>query len=343
MRKTLAIVLTLLLCLASALAREEGVTLVFSFVGDCTLGGEAGGSSEKYFAKVCDEKGYGYFFGSVKELFDRDDFTVVNLEGPLTECNTKGEKAQYYFRGRPDYARILTEGGVEVANLANNHIFNFGQQGFDDTVSALDAEGIGSCGYDRIYYAEKKGVRVAFVGFDQWKSTDDDIKRVVTEARANSDILIVSYHGGVENTHAIGDRVMQAGKLCIDLGADIVVGNHSHVYSGIVKHKGKYLIGSLGNFCFGGNLNKPYDCRCTIFRQAFTVYPSGKVEDAGIDIIPSYMGSKKDINDLRPGPIQGGFAPESAFNSIMNRSGFKARDVKWLADSFAVSRGLDKK
>lgn len=341
MRKTLAIVLALLLCLGAALA-EEGVTLVFSFVGDCTLGGEAGGSSEKYFAKVCDEKGYDYFFGSVKELFGRDDFTVVNLEGPLTTCDTKGEKSQYYFRGRPDYARILTAGGVEVANLANNHIFNFGQQGFNDTVSALDAEGIGSCGYDKIYYAEKNGVKVAFVGFDQWKSTDADIKRVVTEARAKSDILIVSYHGGVENTHAIGDRVMQAGKLCIDLGADIVVGNHSHVYSGIYRYNGKYLIGSLGNFCFGGNY-KPMDSRCTIFRQAFTVYPSGKVEDAGIDIIPSYMGSKKDINDLRPGPIQGGFAPESAFNSIMNRSNFKAKDVKWMEDSFAVSRGLDRK
>ena len=341
MKKTLAIILALIMCLGCALA-EEGVTLVFSFVGDCTLGGEAGGSSERYFAKVCDEKGYGYFFGQVAELFSKDDFTVVNLEGPLTQSDTKGEKAQYYFRGRPDYAKILTAGNVEVANLANNHIFNFGQRGFDDTVSALDAECIGSCGYDRVYYAEKNGVTVAFVGFDQWKSTDEDIKRVVTEARAKSDILIVSYHGGVENTHAIGDRVLQAGKLCIDLGADIVVGNHSHVYSGITKYKGKYLIGSLGNFCFGGNYN-PSDSRCTIFRQAFTVYPSGQVEDAGIDIIPSYMGSKKDINDLRPGPIQGGFAPESAFNSIMNRSSFKAKDVKWMADSFAVSRGLDKK
>ncbi len=341
MKKTLAVVLTLFLCLFSCMAEEQGVTILFSFVGDCTLGGEAGGSSEKYFAKVCDEKGYDYFFGSVQELFSRDDFTVVNLEGPLTDCNTKGEKSQYYFRGRPDYAEILTAGGVEVANLANNHINNFGSQGVEDTMAALDAEGIGYCGYDTIYYAEKKGVKVAFVGFDQWKSTNDDIKRVMTEARANCDILIVSYHGGVENTHAIGDKVMSAGKLCIDLGADIIVGNHSHVYSGIVKYKGKYLIGSLGNFCFGGNYS-PKDSRCTIFRQAFTVYPSGKVEDAGIDIIPSYMGSTKGKNDLRPGPIQGGFAPESAFRSIMNRSGFKAKDVKWLPDSFAVSRGLDK-
>ena len=216
MKKTLAFILAalMIMCCFSAFA-EEGVTILVSCVGDCTLGGVANhnASSERLFAQSVDKNGYDYFFKNVKELFEKDDFTVVNLEGPLTTVKQTYGKANFFFRGRPEDAEILARGSVEVASLSNNHIFNFGQAGFDETVEAVTKVGVGVCGYDLIYYAECRGVTVGFVGFDQWNSTREDITRVMTEARANCDLLIVSYHGGVENTHSVStlSAIMQCG------------------------------------------------------------------------------------------------------------------------------------
>ena len=336
------LILTLSLCSLCAYA-EEGVTILITAVGDCTLGGVANhtASSEKLFAGLVDKNGYEYFFKNVLSLFEADDFTIVNLEGPLTTAKDYYDKANFYFRGRPTDAKILSCSSVEVANMANNHIFNFGQAGFDETLQALKLESIGACGYDVVYFAEKEGVTIGFVGFDQWNSTNDDIRRVIGEVRPNCDLLIASYHGGVENTHSVSDAVRSAGRLCIDLGADLVIGNHSHMYSGVELYKGKYIIGSLGNFLFGGNTN-PKDLTCTIFRQSFTVYPDGRIEDAGIDIIPASVSSVKGSNNCQPCVMENEHYALKHFNSVMRLSSFKAKDVKWLEDSFAVSHGLNK-
>ncbi len=335
------IVVSLFLTLCGAHA-EDSVTILVTAVGDCTLGGVANhtASSEKLFAGLVDRNGYDYFFKNVKDIFEADDFTVVNLEGPLTTAKDYYGQANFYFRGRPSDARILSVSSVEVANVANNHIFNFGQAGFDETVQALSAENVGACGYEVVYYAEVKGLTVGFVGFDQWLSTNDDIRRVMDEVRPNCDLLIASYHGGIENTHTISDAVRSAGRLMVDLGADLVIGNHSHMYSGVEKYKGKYIIGSLGNFCFGGNL-KPKEYSCAIFRQAFTISSGGKVEDAGIDIIPAQVGSRRNVNDCQPSVMSSQYESEHLFDAIVRLGNFRAGEVKWLEDSFAVTHSLD--
>ena len=202
MKKLLSLMLTLMLMISTfgAFAETDGVTILITCVGDCTLGGVANhtASSEKMFAKLVDSYGYDYFFKNVLDVFEVDDFTVINLEGPLTTAKETYGKANFFFRGRPSDAQIMAVSSIEVASLANNHIFNFGQAGFDETVQAVTDAGVGACGYDLIYYAECKGVTVGFVSFDQWLSTDSDIERVIKEARPNCDLLIVSYHGGVE-------------------------------------------------------------------------------------------------------------------------------------------------
>ena len=139
----------------------------------------------------------------------------------------------------------------------------------------------------------------------------------------------------------MSEAVRKAGRLCIDLGADLVVGNHSHVYGGIELYKGKYIIGSLGNFLFGGNTN-PRDLTCTIWRQAFTVYPDGKVEDAGIDILPTLVTSVRSSNNCQPTVQTNVSAAKDYFNRVLRLSNFQARKVRWLEDSFAVREGLNK-
>lgn len=182
---------------------------------------------------------------------------------------------------------------------------------------------------------------IGFAGFGQWNSTTEDIRLVIAEVRTNCDLLIASYHGGIEHTHTMSEAVRNAGRMCIDLGADLVIGNHSHMYSGVERYKGKYITGSLGNFCFGGNL-KPKEYTCAIFRQAFTVYPGGRVEDAGIDIIPAQVGSRRNVNDCQPSLISSEYESTHLFDAIIRLGNFRARDVKWLDDSFAVAQGLDR-
>ena len=335
--------LTLLLPCAISEGEQEGVTILITAVGDCTLGGVANhtASSEKLFEQSVRKHGMEWFLSDVKGLFEQDDFTIINLEGPLTTTTEYEETAKFYFRGKPEYTGILTCSSVDVANVANNHSHNFRDEGFNETISALNDAGIGVCGYENEYYAEVKGITVGFLGFDQWRSTDAQMKEQTEAAREKCDLLIVSFHGGIENSYSMSEQVEHAGELLIKAGADLVIGNHSHVYGGMRLYKGKYITGSLGNFCFGGNTN-PKDFNCIVFRQAFTVYPDGRVEDAGIDIIPAQVGSKKRTNDCHPTLLEDGYNATSLFNGVLQRSNFKAKNVKWLSDSYAVRNGLNR-
>ena len=144
MKKLLSVVLCLLFAL-SAFAEvqdsipPEGITILLTCVGDCTLGGVANhtASSEKMFARAVDKNGVEWFLENVRYLFEADDFTLINLEGPLTTATVYEDKASYYFRGRPQDVAILTCSSVEVATLANNHSHNFREAGYEETVKTL--------------------------------------------------------------------------------------------------------------------------------------------------------------------------------------------------------------
>lgn len=346
MKKLISLMLfvcLLLPCVSAEVEQQEGVTILITAVGDCTLGGVANhtASSEKLFEQSVRKHGMEWFLSDVKDLFSRDDFTIVNLEGPLTTTTQYEETAKFYFRGKPEYTAILTSASVEVANVANNHSHNFRDEGFEETLNALKDAGIGACGYENEYYTEVRGVTVGFLGFDQWRSTDAQMTAQTEEARKKCDLLIVSYHGGVENSYSMSEQVSHAGELLVKAGADLVIGNHSHVYGGIEQYHGKYITGSLGNFCFGGN-TAPKDYSCIVFRQAFTVYPDGRVEDAGIDIIPARVGSKKKLNDCHPMLLEDGYDADTLFKAVLTRSNFQAKNVKWLEDSYALRNGLNK-
>ena len=322
-------------------AEEAPIRITLTAVGDCTLGGVANhtASSEALFAKTVDKNGYEWFLQNVRYLFEADDFTLINLEGPLTTAQKYEDQARFYFRGRPSDVAILTCSSVEVATLANNHSHNFREEGYEETLRTLEDAGVGACGYDRVYYAECKGITVGFCGFDQWRSDKAQITSVVTEARKNCDLLIVSYHGGIEKSNRMSEQVREAGRLCIDLGADLVIGNHSHVYGGIERYKGKYITGSLGNFLFGGNAD-PGDLTCTIFRQEFLIYPDGTVADGGIDILPALVSTQRDRNNYQPCVQEDLRKATTFFNSVMRLSNFKVSDTRWLPDSFVIRNNI---
>ena len=241
----------------------ESVTLTVTFAGDCTLGTDINYENERSFNSrwQAEEGDATYFLRNVADLFGSDDLTVVNMEGALTEGGERADK-KFAFRGKPEYAKILSSASVEAATLANNHSQDYGQTGYDDTIAALDAEGVQSFGYDRIAYLDVKGVKVALIGSyfpeDSAENTKEMTDNIAAARAEGAQLVIVYVHWGQEHEYDITEGQQTAGRAAIDAGADLVVGSHPHVVQGWEVYQGRYIVYSLGHFCFGGNTNPTF-------------------------------------------------------------------------------------
>ena len=285
----------------------EPVSITISAAGDCTLG------TDEYFDRSTslnayyDSNGASYFFQNVKSVFEADDLTIVNMEGTLTEETARQDKT-YAFKGPAEYTQILTEGDVEAANLANNHSHDYGDQSYTDTIEALDAAGITSFGYDRTAVMDVNGVKVGLVGTyelaDGMGCEDEMIANIKAVEDQGAQIVIVSFHWGLERENYPTENQVNLAHSAIDNGADLVLGHHPHVLEGIEVYKGKNIVYSLGNFCFGGNSN-PSDKDTMIFQQTFTVENGELKEDNVTNIIPCSISSESGYNNYQPTPLEG--------------------------------------
>ena len=318
---------------------SEPVTITISAAGDCTLGGDTNTSGYDKFKAYVNKYGCDYFFIRVRSIFETDDLTVVNLEGPLTTGNSKRAGRDFNFKGDPEYVAILSGSGVDACNVANNHALDFGKYGLKETAEVLARANIGCCGYSKAYSTNIKGVRVCLLGFTEWDYTADEIAEAIRAARPDCDLLIVSMHWGEELGYEPTRTQRRLGRAAIDAGADLVLGTHPHVISGIEKYYGKYIVYSLGNFCFGGNSN-PKDKRCLIFQQAFTYTPGEGVGDAGINLIPASVSSSAKTNDFQPQVMNAQDGAKALASVAGYSSNINMADTLWLPGSFVLANGL---
>lgn len=286
----------------------EPVSITVSMVGDCTLGTDVNFDQSTSFDAFYQMKNDpGYFFQNVKDIFTADDLTVANMEGTLTTSNDRQQKT-FAFKGNPSYTEILTRGGVEATNLANNHSHDYGDQSYEDTIQYLEAAGITTFGYDRTAVMDVKGIKVGLIGIYELKDGLGRQQQVIDTIREVKDqgaqVIIVSFHWGTEKSNIPDDIQKTLAHLAIDQGADLVVGHHPHVLQGIEKYQGKNIVYSLGNFCFGGNKN-PSDKDTMIFQQTFTVENGELVEDDVTNIIPCSLSSESSYNNYQPMVLEG--------------------------------------
>lgn len=285
----------------------EPVSITISAAGDCTLGTDENFNASTSLNAYYDSNGPAYFFQNVKSIFDADDLTIVNMEGTLTESTSRQDKT-YAFKGPAEYTQILTDGGVEAANLANNHSRDYGEQSYTDTIAALDAAGITSFGYDRTAVMDVNGVKVGLVGTyelaDGMGCENEMISNIKAVEEQGAQIVIVSFHWGLEKENYPTENQVNLAHSAIDNGADLVLGHHPHVLEGIEVYNGKNIVYSLGNFCFGGNSN-PSDKDTMIFQQTFTVQNGELVEDNVTNIIPCSISSESGRNNYQPTPLEG--------------------------------------
>ncbi|WP_069998009.1 CapA family protein [Cellulosilyticum sp. I15G10I2] len=289
----------------SVIEEKEKSRITISAAGDCTLGYSAKQSTWNRFDTVFKTNTPDYFFENVRTIFEDDDLTIVNLEGPLTRLGTPVEK-EFVFRGEPEYVHILTSSSVEAVNLANNHTRDYGDVGYDETQKVLKEAGIGFFGEQTVFYHTINDIRVGLIGMKGWSSdkwVKDNLTRLISEAKLKSDLIIVMFHWGVEGTYYPVAAQKDLAKHAIDEGAHLILGSHPHVIQGIEKYKERNIVYSMGNFCFGGNRN-PSDKDTFIYQETFERTETGIVS-VGSQVIPCRISSVETYNDYRPTPLQG--------------------------------------
>ncbi|MBQ7919011.1 MAG: CapA family protein [Lachnospiraceae bacterium] len=181
----------------------------------------------------------------------------------------------YTFRANPERVAVLGQMGVDVVSLANNHVYDYGEDALLDTLDILAEADISYFGAGtnleeamKPIYKEVDGKTIAFVGASRAEKNkmtpqagedtpgilrcyDTELfRQVIKEADANADFVLAYVHWGTEYSHELEDVQLQTGKEYLDAGADVIIGAHSHCLQGMEYYDGKPIIYSLGNYWF---------------------------------------------------------------------------------------------
>ena len=275
---------------------------VISMCGDCTL---SSSQRENTFEYIVDGD-MAYPFSGVKQFFEGDYLTIANLECSLSPEPLYGGST-FQFCGDAENAQMLIEGSVEFVTLGNNHTMDFGQQGLDNTTATLDEYGIDYAVPDGSFvYQSEDGPAIGLYAAP-WCATEAQVRAGVSAlaAREDVDLVVCLMHWGMEGYYRPSGSQTSLGRAAVDSGADIVYGSHPHVLQSIEEYNGAYIIYSLGNFVFGGNIN-PRDKDTAIVQFTIKRAASGEVTVEGMEKIPCSLTSTAGMNDFRPEPYEEG-------------------------------------
>lgn len=210
---------------------------------------------------------------AIAPLLASADVTLINLESPLIkQCPLTN--TGMVFCGDQRFVEALNLAGVDVVNLANNHMLNYGWEGVGETENllrdhAIETTGIttqGTCAH-QTYFCSKnvikniRGIKIGFIGYTiVGKKVDEEaLTSDIAALDSQVDVLIVSFHWGGEYSRlpvAAPDNPRLIGRLAIDHGADIVIGHHPHWIQGMEYYQGKPILYALGSTIFDQEWSK---------------------------------------------------------------------------------------
>jgi len=200
---------------------------------------------------------FAYPVAKVADRLKQADIVIANLEAPiLADCslNTEGMKLCSDFQS----LYTLYYAGIDIAQLANNHIWDYGQSGLDETVKWVEFQGLQIIGLDKAAIKPVRNIKFGFLSYNQIyptkeptaKATPERLRQDITQLREQADVVIVSFHWGEEYKAQPNLEQKQLAKASIDSGADVVYGQHPHWVQGMQIYQGKPIFYSLGNFVF---------------------------------------------------------------------------------------------
>ncbi len=248
-------------------------------VGDVLMHEAVKRSAETY-GRGGPDSGYGWLYAPIADLLSAPDLTFANLETPIAPAAGAGTR-EYVFNAPPDAAAALRDAGVDVVSVANNHAFDQGRAGFEETLRRVEAAGLKAVGAgpaDRPagpVMASAGGLSIAFLGWAQFFNQDGnacpaakagaapclqaaqlDRQRAIEAVRAaaaQADAVVVSLHWGVEYEPQPRAEDVELAHALADAGALVVLGHHPHVLQPVELYRradGRTAViaYSLGNF-----------------------------------------------------------------------------------------------
>lgn len=246
-------------------SQVDTITIIFG--GDCTLA---------YHFENFVRDDFKYPFKNL-DILRNADISMINLENPISIKGTKIEK-EFNFRMHPKYLNSLLDGGIDIVSLANNHVYDYGEEALFDTMKYLDSCDIKYVGIGKDLTDARKPViftvknkKIAFLSYSgssfaaNYKKSGsaprnkkiiyEDLKKL----KGIVDYIIINYHWGEEKEEYPNEYQKDLAHFTIDSGADLVIGHHPHVLQGIERYKNGVIVYSLGNFIFGGNNRRKYE------------------------------------------------------------------------------------
>lgn len=236
---------------------NEPSSVTFVFTGDTML--------DRNIRLKAQQQGYDFLIGpKLKNIFASAEYVLTNLEGPVTSSpsvsvgSEVGSTRNFIFTFDPEGLKFLKRNNINVVNLGNNHILNFGTEGLAETYQYLDQTQLLYFGYTGTTQPERSSTlilqtdqgSVGLVNYNQFISGGENQVFTDIEALKNSvDYLIVYTHWGNEYVQENKVLVDLAHRF-IDEGVDLVIGSHPHIITGHEIYKDKHIYYSLGNFIF---------------------------------------------------------------------------------------------
>lgn len=273
-----------------------------TFLGDCTLGGEeAYRNSPQGFVKTIEREGYSYPFENLTFLTANDDLTVANLEGVLSDKRLGKAEKTFNFSGLTEYTEILRRGGIECVSLANNHTYDYGAAGYEDTQAALADAGIAFFGTDQVAACKIHGVMIGFAGISitlNGAAGPRFQKQIAALKNMGCSVIITVMHAGREYRHTPNVYQRRMAGKAVSYGTDLVIGHHPHVVQGYETIEGIPVVYSLGNCVFGGN-QKPDEYEAIVV-QAELIFEDGQAEKIRLHFYPILTSGTDGLNDFRP-------------------------------------------
>jgi len=229
----------------------------------------------------------------VEDLFHQCEQVIINLETTVGTGGRKREKA-HTFQTTPERLHDASKSGVTVFNVANNHSFDYYEEGLDNTISNIHNEGKGVIGSVTSPYVivESDNLKVGILAYQNDTQPGilpinengivNDIKQLVQKA----DRIVVCLHWGDEYVDFPSPFQQNLAHRLIEAGADLIIGNHPHVMQGIEYYQKGVICYSLGNFNL--KVDHPYSDRLTTTRYAYCVKVmfADVTDGCKIDIIP---------------------------------------------------------
>lgn len=285
-----------------------------SFIGDCTLTSHQNlweGSPYHYASRMNGD--YSYPFSNTVEYFENDDFTLANLECTFSDQQLYSGQT-FYFKAPSEWAQILTCGGVDFVTTANNHMYDFGEAGAQDTFATLEYWGIpyGTDGQAQLFTTESGLTLGIYCAYRDYMPSQEAAAEAIAQLREQgAEYVICAFHWGQELYYEPNQAQIQLAHACVDAGADLVYGSHSHCLQPMEEYNGGLILYSMGNWSFGGNTS-PTDRDTAIVQVTVKRDLDGSISRDSYDIIPCCVSSlpvgadEGADNDYRPTPYEEG-------------------------------------